>query len=116
MVGTPYSAVQRSAWTVSEHRERIERLGGNTRHAPCVDAPERRQHASEGVIQRHRRTQAVALGSPICSAAKKALLTMLWWDSVAPLGEPVVPDVYWMLTGSSNSSEASRAGELGRST
>jgi len=28
---------------------------------------------------------------------KKPLLTMLWWESVAPFGEPVVPDVYWML-------------------
>ena len=26
---------------------------------------------------------------------------MLWWESVAPLGRPVVPEVYWMLTGSS---------------
>ena len=27
---------------------------------------------------------------------------MLWWLSVAPLGKPVVPLVYWMLIGSSN--------------
>ncbi|CAM5265142.1 hypothetical protein SVIOM74S_01814 [Streptomyces violarus] len=26
---------------------------------------------------------------------------MLWWERVAPLGKPVVPDVYWMLIGSS---------------
>ncbi len=26
---------------------------------------------------------------------------MLWWESVAPLGNPVVPEVYWMLMGSS---------------
>ncbi len=26
---------------------------------------------------------------------------MLWWLSVAPLGKPVVPLVYWMLMGSS---------------
>jgi hypothetical protein len=26
---------------------------------------------------------------------------MLWWDRVAPFGKPVVPDVYWMLIGSS---------------
>jgi hypothetical protein len=25
---------------------------------------------------------------------------MLWWLSVAPLGNPVVPEVYWMLIGS----------------
>src|ERR1700746_2270301 len=37
------------------------------------------------------------------------LLRMLWWDSVAPLGKPVVPLVYWMLIGSSKASPASRA-------
>ena len=26
-----------------------------------------------------------------------ALLTRLWWLSVAPFGEPVVPLVYWMF-------------------
>src|SRR3982074_2698139 len=34
---------------------------------------------------------------------------MLWWESVAPLGCPVVPDVYWMLIGSSGESSACRA-------
>src|SRR3954462_3882762 len=34
---------------------------------------------------------------------------MLWCDNVAPLGKPVVPDVYWMLIGSSNDSVASRS-------
>ena len=29
---------------------------------------------------------------------------MLWCDSVAPFGKPVVPEVYWMLMGSSRSS------------
>ena len=33
---------------------------------------------------------------------KYQLLRMLWWLSVAPLGKPVVPLVYWMLMGSSN--------------
>ena len=28
-------------------------------------------------------------------------LPILWWDSVAPLGLPVVPEVNWMLVGSS---------------
>ncbi|SLI19425.1 Uncharacterised protein [Mycobacteroides abscessus subsp. abscessus] len=31
---------------------------------------------------------------------------MLWWLSVAPLGKPVVPEVYWMLIGSSMVSSA----------
>src|SRR5215472_5174709 len=34
------------------------------------------------------------------------LFRMLWWDSVAPLGKPVVPLVYWMLIGSSKASPA----------
>ena len=34
---------------------------------------------------------------------------MLWCDSVAPLGCPVVPEVYWMLIGSSGESSACRA-------
>ena len=34
---------------------------------------------------------------------------MLWCVSVAPLGKPVVPEVYWMLIGSSHDSDASRA-------
>ena len=38
-----------------------------------------------------------------CSVARRAseiampLLTRLWWVSRTPLGEPVVPEVYWML-------------------
>ena len=34
---------------------------------------------------------------------------MLWCESVAPLGAPVVPEVNWMLIGSSGCSAASRA-------
>ena len=34
---------------------------------------------------------------------------MLWCESVAPLGKPVVPLVYWMLTGSSKATSAARA-------
>src|SRR4029450_8803209 len=40
---------------------------------------------------------------------KKPLLRMLWCDRVAPLGNPAVPEVYWMLMGSSNWSRASRS-------
>src|SRR6266581_4016186 len=43
------------------------------------------------------------------SPMKKPLLRMLWCDRVAPLGKPVVPEVYWMLIGSSNCNSASRA-------
>ncbi len=37
---------------------------------------------------------------------------MLWWLSVAPLGKPVVPLVYWMLIGSSNCVAAWRCAQL----
>src|SRR2546421_632535 len=39
---------------------------------------------------------------------KKPLLRMLGCESVAPFGNPVVPDVYWMLIASSKPSSASR--------
>ena len=39
---------------------------------------------------------------------------MLWWLSVAPLGKPVVPLVYWMLIGSSNWVAAWRVGAARR--
>ena len=38
---------------------------------------------------------------PKISPQEKPLLRMLWCDSVAPFGVPVVPEVYWMLIGSS---------------
>ena len=41
---------------------------------------------------------------------------MLWWVSVAPLGAPVVPDVYCTLIGSSNCSVASRAASASAET
>ncbi len=41
---------------------------------------------------------------------------MLRWVSVAPFGNPVVPDVYWMLIGSSGVSRASRSASATRST
>ena len=49
-------------------------------------------------------------------ATKYPLLRMLWCDSVAPFGNPVVPDVYWMLIGSSKDSSASRAASAVPST
>ncbi|BCO38345.1 hypothetical protein MHEC_47780 [Mycobacterium heckeshornense] len=43
------------------------------------------------------------------SVTKKPLLRMLRCDSVAPLGNPVVPEVYWTLTGSVLANAAERA-------
>ena len=49
------------------------------------------------------------------SPTKKPLLRMLWCESVAPFGKPVVPDVYWMLIGSSKLSPARISGSTDRS-
>ena len=43
---------------------------------------------------------------------KYPLFRMLRCDSVAPLGKPVVPEVYWMLIGSVLASPASRVAQL----
>ncbi len=40
---------------------------------------------------------------------KKPLLSTLWWVSVVPFGLPVVPEVNWMLIGSSNCSVSARS-------
>src|SRR3979409_1511905 len=47
---------------------------------------------------------------------KKPLLRRLWCDRVAPLGNPVVPEVYWMLMGSSNCSADSRSASCSSGT
>ena len=49
------------------------------------------------------------------SPTKNPLLRMLWCESVAPFGKPVVPLVYWMLIGSSKPSPARRSGSADRS-
>ena len=58
----------------------------------------------QAMIQRHRDAHLVLLGIAIASPMKKPLLRILWWVSVAPFGAPVVPEVNWMLIGSSNCS------------
>jgi hypothetical protein len=52
---------------------------------------------------------------PQHSPTKNPLLSRLWWVSVAPFGKPVVPDVYWMLIGSSALSRVSRSANCPRS-
>src|SRR6266480_1160034 len=50
------------------------------------------------------------------SPIQKPLLRMLWCVSIAPLGKPVVPEVYWMLIMSSKSSEACRSARASDAT
>ena len=64
----------------------------------------------------HRRSfSSISMASPTW----RALDSRLWWVSMAPLGLPVVPEVYWMLTTSSGPHSAwrwrrsSRTGLLG---
>ena len=46
---------------------------------------------------------------PIPSPMMNPLFKTLWWLKTTPFGKPVVPLVYWMLTGSSKSREAARS-------
>ena len=52
--------------------------------------------------------------SAIALAQERALLTILKWVSVAPFGEPVVPEVNWILMASSGSSAADSASSRAR--
>ena len=62
IVGTPYSDVQRSAWTVSSAGQRLERLAGH-HHARAVGgAGQVAEHHAEAVVERHGDADAVALG------------------------------------------------------
>jgi hypothetical protein len=70
--------------------------------APWVEAGQVAHHHAEAVVERHRDAHPVVLGEPQRLADEEAVVEMLWCESVAPLGKPVVPDVYWMLIGSSN--------------
>ena len=85
-------------------RQRIETLRRIDHGGAVGDAGEVAQHHAEAVIERHRDADLVLSVSRCASPMKKPLLRMLWWVSVAPLGAPVVPQVNWMLIGSSNCS------------
>ena len=61
IVGTPYSAVQRSASTRFEHALRLERLAGKNHRRAVRHAAEHAHHHAEAVIQRHGNAQAVVL-------------------------------------------------------
>ena len=54
--------------------------------------------------------QSLSCGEKFCNRPTKCpLLRILWWLRVAPLGNPVVPLVYWMLIASSHSSDPWRS-------
>ena len=101
IVGTPYSAVQRS-------RLRPPPGSGRDRTRAPGSPSWRRGWCSPGCPSPCRSSGRTAPGctadhpasSLISSVTKKPLLRMLRCDSVAPFGKPVVPEVYWMLIGS----------------
>src|SRR4029078_575348 len=104
-----------------EHGTRIDPLPGHDDARPVRDAGERPEHHAEAVIERHGHARGICLA--VVERARRevravewalvsveyACFVMLWWVSVAPLGKPVVPDVYWMLMASSNCSQDSRS-------
>ncbi len=104
IVGTPYSAVQRSSCTACSVVTGSNAGAGNTTAAPWLNAPStpitmpKQWYIGTGM---HSRS---SWPTSITSVTKYPLLRMLWCDSVAPLGKPVVPEVYWMLIGSSKDS------------
>jgi hypothetical protein len=114
MVGTPCSAVQRSACTVCSTASGSKPSPGRPwwrrgSGSPGCPSPCR----SSGTAARGC-TAGRAPSGFIASPTKKPLLRMLWWVSVAPLGWPVVPLVNWMLIGSSNCRVGERSRRVGR--
>lgn len=112
MVGTPCSAVQRSSATARSVASGSKASPGKTMHAPVaaqastdITMP-KQWYSGTGT---HRRSVPCRF---IAMATKRALLTMLTWVSVAPLGAPVVPLVNWMLIASSGDSAAVMASSV----
>ena len=62
IVGTPWSAVQRSASTVFKRRERIEAFARKHHRGAVRHAGEVAQHHAEAMVERHRDAQPVVLG------------------------------------------------------
>jgi hypothetical protein len=88
-----------------DHRGGVEGLGRQDDGGAMGQAAQDAHRHAEAVVERHRQAQAVADGPKAMPAQTfSPLLRMLWWLSVAPLGEPVVPLVNWMLMASSNCS------------
>ena len=100
IVGTPCSAVQRSASTAASVARGSKPSPGNTIFAPVAaqastpSTMPKQWYSGTGM---HRASDSEnCMQRPVAIA----LLTMLWCVRVAPLGAPVVPLVNWMLIGS----------------
>ena len=64
IVGTPCSAVQRSAATASRTARGVEALARKHHRRAVREAGEVAEHHAEAVVQRHRNAEPVALGQP----------------------------------------------------
>ena len=95
IVGTPYSAVQRSPAIAAQVRLGVEGFG-RKHHARAVH--ERRRGSRARSRSSDRTARAGRFGRPACIAGarrrRSRCSAMLRCDSVAPFGNPVVPDVY----------------------
>ncbi len=97
IAGTPYSAVARSSCTADIAATASKEAAGRIIAAPDAAA------AIVPITQPKQWYSGTGMqirSSPVScsrSAMKRPLLTILRWLSSTPLGEPVVPDVYWIL-------------------
>ena len=106
-VGTPASAAARSDSIRSSIRPGLEREHGDVREL-VRDAAQRAEAATRGVEQRERVHVGLARREARTRPASAgALFVRPRWCSSAPFGKPVVPDVYWIWTGSSGPTSGS---------
>ncbi len=103
MVGTPYSAVPPSARIAASVGAGSNLSLGRTTALPWFTAAISPITSPKQWYSGTGKTTLSALVSPSDRPTNRPLLRMLWWVSEAPLGEPVVPDVNWMLHTASGS-------------
>ena len=110
IVGTPYSEVQRSSCTARSVAAGSKRRRRDHHAGAVRGGREVAHHHAEAVVEGHRQADPVLLGVADQLADEVAVVEdVVVAESVAPLGKPVVPEVYWMLIGSSAPSAAIRS-------
>jgi hypothetical protein len=93
--------VQRSSATACS-RQRLEGFGRIDHGGAVGEAAQVAHHHAEAVVERHRDAHPVARPQADRLADEEAVVEDVVVRQVAPLGLPVVPEVNWMLIGSSN--------------
>ena len=87
----------------------VERFGGKYHRGAVRDGGELAHHAAEAVIERHGHADAVLVRVTERLADEKPVVQDVVVRQRRPFRRPGRAEVYWMLTGSSNCSCASRA-------